>query len=74
MYVPVVLGARYRFSPRLSLGVELTRQFYITKNIDALATKKFDGMGTLFLRMSYTFGQKTKKGEAKKVTKKGKLK
>ncbi len=74
MYVPIVFGARYRFSPRVSLGVELTHQFFITKNIDALATKKFDGMGTLFVRLSYTFGQKTKKGDVKKVTKKGRFK
>ena len=74
MYVPVVLGVRYRFSPSLSLGLELTRQFYITKNVDALATKKFDGMGTAFLRLSYTFGQSKRKGESKKVNKKGKFK
>ena len=74
MYVPVMIGARYRFSPRLSLGLELTRQFYISKNVDALKTKKFDGMVTAFLRVSYTFRQKTKKGEAKKVNKKGKFK
>lgn len=72
MYVPVSLGVRYRFSPSLSLGMELVRQFYITKNVDALATKKFDGMGTAMLRLNYSFGQKKPKGNAKSVGKKRK--
>lgn len=74
MYVPVMIGGRYRFSPRLYAAIELTRQIYITKNVDALATKKFDGMGTATVRIGYTFGQNKRKGDAKKVTKKGKLK
>lgn len=74
MYIPVSFGGRYRFKPNLSLGLEFQRHFYITKSVDALATKKFDGMGTMMLRLGYTFGQSKRKGDTKKVTKKGKFK
>ncbi|MBT3647741.1 MAG: hypothetical protein HN542_05815 [Flavobacteriales bacterium] len=72
MYVPVVFGMRYRFTPAWSLGFEMQYHVYITKNIDALATKKYDGMFTAFARVGYTFGQKKRQGDVKKFSKKGK--
>jgi hypothetical protein len=74
MYVPVVLGGRYRIKPNVFVGLELQRHFYLTKNVDALASKKFDGMGTMTVRLGYTFGQNKRTGDTKKVSKKGKLK
>lgn len=73
-YVPVVFGFRYRFKPVFSLGFEYQRHIYIAKNVDALATKKFDNMGTLTVRASYTFGQGKKIGNARRITRKGRYK
>ncbi|GAB5539257.1 MAG: hypothetical protein Salg2KO_13600 [Salibacteraceae bacterium] len=73
MYVPVQFGVRYRFSPQLHLGAEITRQIYITNNVDAFPSKKLDGMLTFMARVGYTFGQKKRKGETKKISKKGKF-
>ena len=72
MYVPVLFGMRYRFTPAWSLGFEMQYQVYITKNIDALASKKYDGMFNIFARLGYTFGQKKRQGDVKKFSKKGK--
>jgi len=72
MYVPVVLGFRYRFTPVWSLTLETQYQFYITKNIDGLASKKFDKMLYSTVRLGYTFGQTRKKGAAKAPKRKGK--
>ncbi|HAW20046.1 MAG TPA: hypothetical protein DCX14_07690 [Flavobacteriales bacterium] len=74
MYVPVSLGFRYRIKQNIAVGFELQRQFYISKNVDALATKKFDGMGSVLVRVHYTFGQSKRKGQTKKVSKSGKFK
>ena len=74
MYVPVSFGGRYRFSPSWHITFELQRHFYITKNIDALVTKKYDGMGSFMVKVGYTFGQNIRKGDARKVSKKGKFK
>lgn len=74
MYVPVTLGGRYRFSPRLCLGFEFQRQIYITKNIDAYPSKGYDGMGLFLVRLGYTFAQNKRKGDAKKIGKKGSFK
>ncbi|MEZ4722263.1 MAG: hypothetical protein R2813_10355 [Flavobacteriales bacterium] len=73
-YVPIVLGFRYRFKPHFSVGFDIQRHIYVVKNIDAYSSKKYDGMGTLTLRASYTFGQPKPKGSATKVSRKGKWK
>lgn len=65
MFVPISFGYRYRFNPSWSLGGEIQYQIYINKNLDAVASKSFDGMATLMVRVGYTFGQTKRKGDQK---------
>lgn len=65
IFVPVVFGMRYRFTPAWSLGAEWQYHFYISKNLDALATNKYDGMATVMVRLGYSFGQTKRKGNMK---------
>jgi hypothetical protein len=74
LYVPAVFGFRYRIKPNWAIGFELQRHFYITKTVDAFTSKKYDGMGTFTMRLNYTFGQPKRKGDAKKISPKGRFK
>lgn len=74
MYVPIQFGVRYRFTPNIHIAGELTRQVYITKNVDGIVSGQLDGMGIFMARIGYTFGQNKRKGDTKKIGKKGKFK
>gem|GEM_PF-381510 len=74
MYVPIVFGVNYRFNPSLHIGYEMMYQLYINKNLDALATKKFDALFPMMVRVGYTFGQAKRKGEMKLKKKSGRRK
>lgn len=70
LYVPATLGFRYRFNPSWHLGFEFQHQFYLTKNVDALSSKKSDAMSTFMVRLGYTLAQKKRAGKVKARPKK----
>ena len=61
-HVPLVFGARYRFTPSVSLGLEMHYQLFFSDNIDGLVRNNNDGMGLIMLKLGYSFGQTKKKG------------
>ncbi len=67
IYIPFVFGARYRFDPMWSLGLEMNYHMYLGDNIDGLARGKSDGMSLFILKLGYTFGQNKKKANIGKT-------
>ena len=55
--VPVVFGARYRFTPSVSLGFQLQYHLYFSDNLDGVERKNNDGMTLFMVKLGYSFGQ-----------------
>ena len=66
-YVPIVFGARYRFDPMWSLGLEMNYHMYFSDNLDGLERGQKDAISLFMLKLGYTFGQNKKKANIGKT-------